>query len=119
MFLLALSLLIFGRLSADTCIEERLISFLDCSYLSLKTINGLFTTQQLWVRTVDFTENNLVVINVTELLQVFPNLQHIYLRQNLAFDCTTIRDSRVRIISDCMLPSLLLTTSTFDVITVT
>ena len=105
MFFLALSLLVvFVNCSAEICIEEPFIGLLDCGDLSLKTIDGLFTTRHLWVRTVDFTENNLAVINITELLQVFPNLQHIDLRQNLAFDCTTIRDSRVRVRSDCIFP---------------
>jgi hypothetical protein len=116
MFFLALSLLVFVNFSAETCIEEPFIGLLDCSDLSLKTIDGLFTTRQLWIRAVDFSENNFAVINTTELLLVFPNLQHIDLRRNLALDCRAIWDSKVRVRSDCMFPPLSLTTSTFDVI---
>ncbi len=68
MFLLALSFFIFGRLSAETCIEERLIGLLDCRGLSLKTVCGLFARRQLWVIMIDLSENNFVVINTTELL---------------------------------------------------
>ncbi len=119
MFLLALSLLIFGRLSADTCIEERLISLLDCRGLSLKTIDGLYATRQLWVIAIDLSKNNFAVINTTELLEVFPNLQHIDLRQNVNLDCRAIQNSKVPVSSDCVLPPLSLTTSTFDVLTAT
>ncbi len=71
MFLLALSLLIFGRLSAETCIKEHLIGLLDCGGLSLKTVDGLFTTRQLWVIAIDLRENNFAVINTTELFVRF------------------------------------------------
>jgi hypothetical protein len=69
MFLLALSLLVFVHFSAETCIEEPFVDLLDCSDLSLKTVDGLFTTRQLWVIAIDLSENNFAVINITELLK--------------------------------------------------
>ncbi len=119
MFLLALSFFIFGRLSAGTCIEERLIGLLDCRGLSLKTVGRFFARRQLWVITIDLSENNFVVINTTELLDVFPNLQLVDLRQNVNLDCWAIQNSKVPVTSDCVLPPLSLTTSTFDVLTAT
>ena len=116
MFLLALSLLVFVHLSLETCIEEPFIGLLDCSDLSLKTVDGLFTTQQPWVIAIDLRKNNFAVINITELLKVFPNLRRIDLRKNVALDCRAIRNPKVPVRSDCMLPPLSLTTSTFDVL---
>ena len=100
MFLLPLSL----SLRAES-IERRIVGLLDCSGLSLETVDGLLTTRRDWVVSTDVRQNHfVVVINVTKLLKIFsPNLQHIDLRGNSAFDCRTIRNSKMSVKSDCKL----------------
>lgn len=102
MFLLPLSL----SLRAES-IERRIVGLLDCSGLSLETVDGLLTTRRDWIVSIDFQQNHFVVINVTKLLKIFsPNLQHIDLRGNSAFDCRTIRKSKMSVKSDCKLVHL-------------
>jgi hypothetical protein len=101
MFSLALILSLLAHYSAEGCLERRSISLLDCSDLALETLDGLWKTERDWVFTIDFQRNRFVIVNMTDLLNVFPNLGSMDLRGNMALDCRAIKNSRIRIRSDC------------------
>jgi hypothetical protein len=101
MFFYTLSALLFVCASATRCREVYLFDLLDCSDLALETIRGLWKTERDWVLNVDFRKNRFVTVNMTELLNAFPNLWHIDLRKNPKLDCRAIRNLRIRTRSDC------------------
>ena len=95
MFSLALILSLLARLSADGCVERPVLNLLDCSGLSLKTVDQLLTTERDWVTAINFRQNRFVIVNVSKRLEKFPNLQH------LPLDCQTIWDFGIHVESDC------------------
>ena len=101
MFSLALILSLLARLSADGCVERPVLNLQDCGGLSLKTVDQLLTTERDWVTAINFRHNRFVIVNVSKLLEKFPNLQHLDLRENLALDCRTIWDFGIHVESDC------------------
>ena len=109
MFFYTLSALLFVCASATRCREVHEFGLLDCNGLGLKTIGGLWDTERDWVLAIDFRENRFVSINITELLEAFPNLLHVDLRRNPELDCRTFRNLRIRARSDCKFTSFVTT----------
>jgi hypothetical protein len=101
MFFYTLSAFLFVCANATRCREVYIFDLLDCSDLGLETIRGLWKTERDWVLNVDFWKNRFVTINVTELLDAFPNLRHIDLHKNPEIDCRAIRNLRIRTRSYC------------------
>jgi hypothetical protein len=109
MFFYTLSALLFVCASATLCREARKFDLLDCSGLGLGTIGGLWDIERDWVLVIDFRKNRLVSINITELLEAFPNLLRMDLRKNPEFACWSIRNLRIHTRSDCKFTSFVTT----------
>ena len=93
--------------NAEDCLERRIVRLLDCSDLGLQTVDGLWKTErELSVEEIDFRHNRFVVFNVSKLLEGFPNLQYIDLRDNPKLDCRTVWDLGIDVESDCKLISI-------------
>ena len=105
MFFYTLSALLFVCASATRCREAHKLGLLDCNGLGLETVGGLWDTERDWVLVIDFRKNRLISINITELLEAFPNLLRMDLRKNPKLDCWIIRNLRIRTRSDCKFTS--------------
>ena len=89
---------LIGSSSALICQEQRKINVLDCSGLHLVLVPH-FKQPQIWVRSLDLRQNDIVSVNFLSLVLDFPNLQRLDLRQN-PYDCASVDFSEVR--SDCV-----------------
>ncbi|CAB4034749.1 Hypothetical predicted protein, partial [Paramuricea clavata] len=49
---------------------------------------------------IDFRQNRLISLNITELLLYFPNLEHIDVWDNPTLDCRTVWDLGIDVRSD-------------------
>ena len=96
MFVFVLFLL-FDVASASRCLERHGIGLLDCVNLNL-TVPPRPLRPKPWVRWLDLKINKIQTVNVTILLQGFPNLTLVDLREN-PFDC--VFSGQIRILSDC------------------
>ena len=95
--------------NAEDCLERKIVKLLDCSGLRLQTVEGLWKTgKKLWVEGIDFRHNRFAVLNVSKLLEGFPNLQYIDIRDNPKLDCRTVWDLGIDVESDCKFISFIM-----------
>ena len=90
------------------CMENKRLKLLDCTDMSLKTMEGLLHGAKPWVYVVDLRRNLLVWINDTLLLSVFPNLQLVDLLKNPNIDCRLILELKITV-SKCKTKAFLTT----------
>ena len=88
-------------LSAPKCLEWRSFGFLDCSGLMLNDTVQLPTVRDSWIEHLDLRINRFLSTNFTKLILAYPDLQFVYVRDNIAFDCRISRGLKIFIRSNC------------------
>ena len=93
-------ILVLVDISTETCVELQFTNLMDCSDASMSSIDGLSVRK--WVMAVDFRRNDFVMLNMTRLLWVYPNVREVNLGDNPRLDCEKIQESTyIRVKTDC------------------